>query len=220
MWSSRRNPRCGWTMAGPRDFAFSLPSPFDWNWISRFSRDKAVGGSRITARYATETTGVAGRSSERSLSKNARYDGSHNSTTNGRRTLLHHRTGARFTGMPGFGEDPGNDRNEETWGLVHFIRHLPAITKDERAQTRRWARGWALSIVTASLFSSGSRSASAARHRKSVLWIIPNRILPTTCSSCGGGTNSCMKVSGLISASPLSTSAPIPRERSSSPREQ
>ena len=44
VWSSRRNPRCGWTMAGPRDSPFSLPGPFEWNWISRFPRESAVGG--------------------------------------------------------------------------------------------------------------------------------------------------------------------------------
>src|SRR5262245_50238916 len=41
--------------------------------------------------------------------------------------------GVRFTGMPAFGEDVGNDRNLESWDLVHFIRRLPNITGDEVA---------------------------------------------------------------------------------------
>ena len=38
--------------------------------------------------------------------------------------------GVRLTGMPAWGS-PG--RAEESWKLVHFIRHLPALTPDERA---------------------------------------------------------------------------------------
>ncbi len=38
--------------------------------------------------------------------------------------------GIRLTGMPAWGEDtPEDDR--ESWKLVHFIRHLPAITPEE-----------------------------------------------------------------------------------------
>ena len=39
--------------------------------------------------------------------------------------------GIRLTGMPAFGEQPGDVRNKESWDLVHFIRHLPLITNDE-----------------------------------------------------------------------------------------
>src|SRR5437016_14110499 len=40
--------------------------------------------------------------------------------------------GVRFTGMPAFGtgqDDPEGTR--QVWQLVHFIRHLPEITKEE-----------------------------------------------------------------------------------------
>ena len=39
--------------------------------------------------------------------------------------------GIRFTGMPAFGT--GTDGEGESWKLVHFIRHLPQLTEDERA---------------------------------------------------------------------------------------
>jgi mono/diheme cytochrome c family protein len=39
--------------------------------------------------------------------------------------------GIRFTGMPAFGEQPGNPDDKETWELVDFIRHLPKISDDE-----------------------------------------------------------------------------------------
>jgi mono/diheme cytochrome c family protein len=39
--------------------------------------------------------------------------------------------GIRFTGMPAFGEDKPGLVDEDTWKLVHFIRHLPGITEDE-----------------------------------------------------------------------------------------
>jgi len=37
--------------------------------------------------------------------------------------------GVRLTGMPAFGE--GRTDDEETWNLVHFIRHLPDLTGEE-----------------------------------------------------------------------------------------
>jgi mono/diheme cytochrome c family protein len=37
--------------------------------------------------------------------------------------------GVRLTGMPAWGE-PG-DHDEDTWKLVHFIRHLPQLTPEE-----------------------------------------------------------------------------------------
>jgi mono/diheme cytochrome c family protein len=41
--------------------------------------------------------------------------------------------GVRLTGMPGWG-----DRNpNETWHLVHFIRHLPKLTPAERQSLRK-----------------------------------------------------------------------------------
>ena len=43
--------------------------------------------------------------------------------------------GVRFTGMPGFGTD-GND--EDSWKLVHFVRHLPNITDEELARMKEW----------------------------------------------------------------------------------
>jgi len=44
--------------------------------------------------------------------------------------------GVRFTGMPAFG-DPGlSDKDEDSWKLVHFIRHLPKITPEEVGQMK------------------------------------------------------------------------------------
>jgi len=40
------------------------------------------------------------------------------------------RNGVRFTGMPGFGAEPP-EKDEETWHLVRFIRHLPDLSPDE-----------------------------------------------------------------------------------------
>jgi mono/diheme cytochrome c family protein len=39
--------------------------------------------------------------------------------------------GVRLTGMPAWG---GPDTAEGSWQLVHFIRHLPALTAEERAR--------------------------------------------------------------------------------------
>jgi mono/diheme cytochrome c family protein len=38
--------------------------------------------------------------------------------------------GIRFTGMPAFGP-PGETPDEDSWKMVHFIRHLPKVTKEE-----------------------------------------------------------------------------------------
>jgi mono/diheme cytochrome c family protein len=44
--------------------------------------------------------------------------------------------GIRFTGMPGFGGgDPTHEA--ESWGLVHFIRHLPRLTPEQKADMER-----------------------------------------------------------------------------------
>lgn len=40
--------------------------------------------------------------------------------------------GIRMTGMPAWGAEHGSD--EESWALVMFIRHLPAVTQDELRQ--------------------------------------------------------------------------------------
>jgi len=45
--------------------------------------------------------------------------------------------GVRFTGMPAFGEEAGNDQNKESWDLVHFIRRLPTITDEELAAMKK-----------------------------------------------------------------------------------
>lgn len=41
--------------------------------------------------------------------------------------------GVRFTGMPAFGEKADSMDDNESWALVHFIRHLPNMTDDEVA---------------------------------------------------------------------------------------
>jgi mono/diheme cytochrome c family protein len=45
--------------------------------------------------------------------------------------------GIRFTGMPAFGEEEGNESDEETWALVHFIRHLPSMSEDEIIEMKK-----------------------------------------------------------------------------------
>jgi mono/diheme cytochrome c family protein len=42
--------------------------------------------------------------------------------------------GVRFTGMPAFG---GAGRQEDSWKLVHLIRHLPQLTPEERLEMER-----------------------------------------------------------------------------------
>jgi mono/diheme cytochrome c family protein len=37
--------------------------------------------------------------------------------------------GIRLSGMPAWGEESGHD--QESWALVHFIRHLPSLSPDE-----------------------------------------------------------------------------------------
>jgi mono/diheme cytochrome c family protein len=41
--------------------------------------------------------------------------------------------GIRLTGMPAWG-DPGPEDDNESWELVHFIRHLPNVRPEELAQ--------------------------------------------------------------------------------------
>src|SRR5467141_1506717 len=49
--------------------------------------------------------------------------------------------GVRFTGMPAFsngGEHGGHGGAQESWKLVHFIRHLPHLTAAERIEMERY----------------------------------------------------------------------------------
>lgn len=43
--------------------------------------------------------------------------------------------GIRLTGMPAWGK--GDDDDEDTWKLVAFIRHLPALTREEQQEMER-----------------------------------------------------------------------------------
>jgi mono/diheme cytochrome c family protein len=43
--------------------------------------------------------------------------------------------GIRFTGMPAFG---GHGSQEDTWKLVHFIRHLPQLSAEERIEMEKY----------------------------------------------------------------------------------
>lgn len=44
--------------------------------------------------------------------------------------------GIRLSGMPAWGEHGGD--GEESWKLVHFIRHLPKLTSGEEKQMEQW----------------------------------------------------------------------------------
>jgi mono/diheme cytochrome c family protein len=44
--------------------------------------------------------------------------------------------GVRLTGMPGFGDDDAAN-DAESWELVHFVRTLPTLTKEELAQMEK-----------------------------------------------------------------------------------
>jgi hypothetical protein len=43
--------------------------------------------------------------------------------------------GVRFTGMPAFSSP--HSSQEDSWKLVHFIRHLPQLTAEERLEMER-----------------------------------------------------------------------------------
>jgi mono/diheme cytochrome c family protein len=45
--------------------------------------------------------------------------------------------GVRLTGMPGWGDPRDARSNEQTWHLVHFIRHLPRLTPAELERMRK-----------------------------------------------------------------------------------
>ncbi len=47
--------------------------------------------------------------------------------------------GVRFTGMPAFSSNGGNHGGgQDSWKLVHFIRHLPHLTAAERVEMERY----------------------------------------------------------------------------------
>jgi len=47
--------------------------------------------------------------------------------------------GVRLTGMPAFGGTGGEHGNpEDSWKLVHFIRHLPTLTADEGMEMEKY----------------------------------------------------------------------------------
>lgn len=46
------------------------------------------------------------------------------------------KNGVRLTGMPAWGKDTPED-DMESWKLVHFIRHLPAITPQELEEMKK-----------------------------------------------------------------------------------
>jgi mono/diheme cytochrome c family protein len=46
--------------------------------------------------------------------------------------------GVRFTGMPAFSSGGNHDGGEDSWKLVHFIRHLPHLTAAERLEMERY----------------------------------------------------------------------------------
>ncbi len=47
--------------------------------------------------------------------------------------------GVRFTGMPAFSSNGGNHGGgQDSWKLVHFIRHLPHLTVAERLEMERY----------------------------------------------------------------------------------
>ncbi len=46
--------------------------------------------------------------------------------------------GVRFTGMPAFGKGGPHGGELDSWKLVHFIRHLPRLTTEERLEMERY----------------------------------------------------------------------------------
>jgi mono/diheme cytochrome c family protein len=46
--------------------------------------------------------------------------------------------GVRFTGMPGFANGGEHGGEQDSWKLVHFIRHLPHLTGAERIEMQRY----------------------------------------------------------------------------------
>ena len=46
--------------------------------------------------------------------------------------------GVRMTGMPAFGGSGEHGNSQDSWQLVHFIRHLPSLTPAERIEMERY----------------------------------------------------------------------------------
>ena len=46
--------------------------------------------------------------------------------------------GVRFTGMPAFANGGEHGGSEDSWKLVHFIRHLPRLSAEERIEMERY----------------------------------------------------------------------------------
>jgi len=46
--------------------------------------------------------------------------------------------GVRLTGMPAFGGGGEHGNSQDSWKLVHFIRHLPSLTAEERLQMEKY----------------------------------------------------------------------------------
>jgi mono/diheme cytochrome c family protein len=46
--------------------------------------------------------------------------------------------GVRLTGMPAFGAGSDHGGADASWKLVHFIRHLPALTVEERLEMEKY----------------------------------------------------------------------------------
>jgi mono/diheme cytochrome c family protein len=46
--------------------------------------------------------------------------------------------GVRFSGMPAFANGGNHGGEQDSWKLVHFIRHLPHLTAEERAEMERY----------------------------------------------------------------------------------
>jgi hypothetical protein len=46
------------------------------------------------------------------------------------------RNGIRFTGMPGWGQGP-EEEDRGSWALVHFIRRIARLTREEIAEMER-----------------------------------------------------------------------------------
>jgi mono/diheme cytochrome c family protein len=46
--------------------------------------------------------------------------------------------GVRFTGMPAFSAGGNHEGEQDSWKLVHFIRHFPHLTAAERVEMERY----------------------------------------------------------------------------------
>lgn len=49
-------------------------------------------------------------------------------------SIIHN--GVRLTGMPAWGDDPPEE-DQDSWKLVHFIRHLPKISHEELTEMKK-----------------------------------------------------------------------------------